>query len=128
MSKRKIRLELVSEGKPSHGKPRQAHPIVQRTFPAAFPWYDESFLLNQKIDRQKLIARAECLIEDLVATVHEHCPDGSGWASSRVRRVLLAISEEASGSSPGILLSALEAIVPLERRSRWPLSDFWTEG
>jgi hypothetical protein len=120
MSKRKIRLELVSEGEPSDGKPRQAHPIVQRPVLAAFSWYDECFLSNQNVDRLRLVARAACLIEDLMATAQEHSPEGAGWVSGALGQALRAISEELEGSSVGALLTALEAIVPPERRALWP--------
>lgn len=112
MSKRKIRLELAPQKESSDT-------VLQPVLPA-FPWYDKYFLSNQNVDRLKEVARAACLIEDLMTTAQEHSPEGVGWVSCALGQALRAISDEPEGSSVGALLAALEAIVPTERRALWP--------
>lgn len=117
MPKSKIRLQIVSDGDSRDSKPSEARPIGQRPVLAAFPRYDEYILPNQNVDRLSLVARAACLIQDLVAAAQEGSPDETGWVSYGLGQALRAISEEPECSSMGVLLTALEAIVPSERRA-----------
>lgn len=117
MSGRKQKLQLVGDAGQTNEE-RSNPPTSTVRVLSAFPWYDDTYLKNERVDSLLLVARAACLFDDLITSAKEASPDDEGWISYGLGSALGALGCAAGESAIGILLTGLETLIPLEQRAK----------
>lgn len=65
-----------------------------------------------------LVARAACLVDDLITTARETSPSDEAWISYGLGSALRALGSASDATAIGILLTGLETLVPAEQRAK----------